>query len=348
MSLGRLNLKSLLKKMWPRRLGLQLALFISLLLAVSMASFSWHTTQQQINNITENMKLQALVLAKNISAVSAVHLLSHNYTSLEELLLRSIDFPGIQKLQLCDAKGKLLSDISRSVVGKPIVKYGQPMLTLPKEKRASVIFNQDDMLVWQPIVLGELIGWVKISYDLKPVMVLEDKLFKDFILKGGSIIILTVFLLFVYLRKSIHTLEDYTEFADNLNKNKGEQTAISNSSIELEHLGTALNNASGSLYEQSLRVNTAMSEMERLAAFPEKNPNIVLSMNIKGEVQYLNPYGEELIDKLNILQSHMSVLLPDDIKSIIHRCIEGNETVKAIESTYKERSFFWTFSPVTN
>lgn len=344
MSLDRLSLK----KMWPRRLGLQLVLFVSLLLVASMASFSWHTTQKQIKNITANMKLQATVLAKNISAVSAVHLLTTNYTSLEELLLRSIDFPGIQKIQLCDANGKLLSDISRSNGGEPVIKYGQPNLILPKDNRSSVTFNKEDMLIWQPIELGELIGWVRISYDLKPVTALKDELFNDFVFKGGGIIILTVFLLFLYMRRSIHTIEGYTAFADNLNQNKGDQTLVSNSSVELEHLGTALNNASSSLYEQNLHVLTAMTEMERLAAFPESNPNIVLSMNHKGEVQYLNPYGQELIEKLDILQSHMSVLLPENIKSIIHKCLNDNKTVKAIETTFKDRTFFWTFSPVSN
>lgn len=152
----------------------------------------------------------------------------------------------------------------------------------------------------------------------------------------------------IYIRGSIKTIERYTGFADNLNDIKGKQVLVSDDSVELEHLGSALNSASGSLYEQSLRISTAMSEMERLAAFPEMNPNIVLSMNMKGEVQYLNPYGEELIDNLEILQSHMSILLPENIKSIIHECTHNNETTQAVETSYKGRTFLWTFSPVVN
>ena len=177
-------------------------------------------------------------------------------------------------------------------------------------------------------------------------MARKNSITKEFIIEGGIIIVLAVLLLLLYLRKSIRTIEGYTAFSDDLTIVKGQQVSVNTTSVELEHLGVALNTASNNLYENSLKITSAMTEMERLAAFPEMNPNIVLSMNSQGDVQYLNPYGEELIDKLGILQSHMRVLLPDNIKNIIQECIHNNSTMQAVESEYKNRTFLWTFSPV--
>lgn len=335
-----------MKKILPRKLGLQITLFVSSLLALSMMFFSWHTAQEQVETITSNMQLQAKVLAKNISAVSAVHLLSRDYNSIEQLLLRTVEFPGVSSIQLSDANGKLLGDITHKEGESAEIKYGQPALILPAIKEPSVLLEEKLMVVWQPIILGELIGWVKIIYDLEPIFILKSKIINGLIVEGSGVIILAVFLLLIYMRGSIKTIERYTDFADNLNENQGEQTLVSEASTELEHLGRALNRTSLSLYEQGLRINTAMTEMERLAAFPEMNPNIVLSMNIIGEVQYLNPYGNELLNELDILQSHMGVLLPQDIKNIIRECVDNDKTLQAEEFSYKGRTFLWTFSPV--
>lgn len=332
--------------MWPRKLGLQLALYVSFLLTIAMAGFSWHLIDEQAERVTLNMQLQAKVLANNLSATSADHLLIRDYSSIEQLLLRSIEFPGILSIQLSDAKGKLLGDVKRTIGGEPEVMYGQPALTLPKDIKVLVLLNNETMVVWHPVILGELLGWVNITYSLDSIKSFQKKVINESILEGLGIVFLSVILLLIYLRRSTTTIERYTNFADDLNIIQGEQVLVSDASVELEHLGAALNNASTDLHEQSLRITMTMIEMERLAAFPEMNPNIVLSMNMKGEVQYLNPYGIELIDDLDILQSHMSILLPENIKNIIHKCLHHNETMQAIESVYKERSFLWTFSPV--
>ena len=342
------SLKTFFKKIWPRKLGLQLALYVSFLLIVAMAGFSWHIIDEQAERVTLNMQLQAKVLANNLSATSADHLLIRDYSSIEQLLLRSIEFPGILSIQLSDAKGKLLGDVKRKIGGEPEVMYGQPDLTLPKDIKVLVLLNNETMVVWHPVILGELLGWVNITYSLDSIKSFQQKVISKSIFEGLVIVFLSVILLLIYLRRSTTTIERYTSFADDLNVIQGEQVLVSDASVELEHLGAALNNASADLHEQSLRITMTMMEMERLAAFPEMNPNIVLSMNVKGEVQYLNPYGTELVDNLNILQSHMSVLLPEDIKNIIHKCLHHNETIKAIESVYKDRSFLWTFSPVNS
>ena len=336
------------RKFRPEKFRNQVAIYISLLLAVSMTGFSLYLIQEQVGNVRQNMQLQATVLAKNISATSANYLLTRDYTSIEQLLFRSIEFPGIISIQLSDFSGKLLGDVSRYQNNKPEIKYGQPALVVPDNRKLSIVFDKKIMTVWQPVILGELLGWVKITYSLDSIKKIQDTVIQKSIFLGFIIIALSVALFLYYLIKRTKSIEEYTRFADNLNDIKGQKVIVDRSSEELEHLGDALNSASANLYEQSLRIQTAMSEMEGLAVFPEMNPNIVLSMNIMGQVQYLNPYGEQLIDMLGISILSFNKLLPDNISEIIKDCINENKTVHTIETEYEGRSFLWTFSPVVS
>ena len=342
------NVMNVLKKIWPRKLGLQIVFYVSFLFIASMTIFIWHTVEQQVAAMKNNLQTQAEVLAENIAAVTANHLLSHDYSSIEQLLERAIKFPAVYKIHLSDAKGKLLGDFTRLENGDIEIKYAQPSLVLPVDKVSSIVFDGDFMIAWQPIILGELIGWVKITFSLKPIIEQQEKVVNKFFIDGGIILVFAVLLLMLYLRNSIKTIERYTDFSDHLNVIKGKQVEVNNSSIELEHLGLSLNSASINLYKQSLQIATSLTEQKRLATFPEMNPNIVISMNALGEIQYLNPYGKRLLGKLEILQSHISVLLPSEIKNIIQKCIENNKTIKAVESTYNGRTFLWTFAPVGN
>ena len=348
MSFSNKNLTSVFSKFSPRKLNHQLALFVSLLLMLAMLVFTMLSLEDEIHNITSYMKLQARVLAKNIAVTGAGHLLRRDYTSIEQLLFRSSGFPGVLSIQLTDARGKLLGDVISMKNQKPVARYGQPPLALPAGKDPVLSINNDSMIIWQPVLLGEILGWVKITYSLDNIKAVQARVFKNSIFIGVVIILLTGLLLLGYLRRLTAAVERYTDFADNLDEIKGKHVEVSNNSVELEHLGKALNGASNNLYEQSLAIKTAMIELERLAAFPEMNPNIVLSMNKKGNVQYLNPYGENLLLELHLTQDIMNVLLPENYQSIINKCLNNNETVHAVESNYNDRIFLWTFAPVIN
>ena len=342
------RLKTVLAKLWPRKLSLQIALFVSVLLALSMATFTWLTLHQEVERMTSDIQLQAKALAKNISVTGADHLLRRDYTAIEHLLFRSAEFPGVLSIQLTDVKGKLLGDVILKKNKELEARYGKPALILPKDNNVSIHFGDETMIVWQPVILGDLLGWVKITYSLDDINAIQKSIIKEIILEGCAIIFLSLILLLFYVRRSTSTIERYTDFADNLNEIKGDQILVCKTSVELEHLGVALNGASNNLYEKSLEISKVMAELERLAAFPEMNPNIVLSLNIKGEVQYLNPYGEVLLKGLDLTQSRLPLLLPDDYLHTIEKCIINDQTVHAVESEFRGRSFLWTFSPLVS
>ena len=64
---------SIYKKIRPKTLGLQIVLYVSLLLALSMSVFIWHTANEQVETIKDNLQTQAKVLAENLASVTAAH-----------------------------------------------------------------------------------------------------------------------------------------------------------------------------------------------------------------------------------------------------------------------------------
>ena len=343
-----------LRRLWPRRLGVQLILLFSLMLAGSMAAFSYRMLNEVVANITSTMRMQAGVLAKDISATGANFMLQRDYTAIEQMLLRAIDFPGVIAIQICDSNGRLIGDVSRSPGKASEVHYGRLPLQVPSIHTASMQFSQVRMVVWQPILLGDLLGWTKITYSLQDIVDAEKRFWLTNALAGAGILLLTLVALIVLVRRPLASIERYTQFAGKLDEMHGGKIPVNQHSIELQKLGEALNSASVRLEEQAAAVNNAMSELEELAAFPENNPNIVLSMNAEAKVTYLNPDGLRTLASIEpwsgkievLLPQKIEVLLPSDYRAIVERCLSDGITSRGVEVEFNQRTWLWTFAPL--
>jgi signal transduction histidine kinase/CheY-like chemotaxis protein len=338
--------RNMLLHLWPRRLSAQLVLFFSLMLAVSMTFFTYLMLKELVGNITSNMKMQASVLANDISATGANFLLQRDYTSIEQMLLRSIDFPGVIAIQVCDAQGKLIGDVSRSADKPPEVHYGEPPLQVPVDATASMEYEKTRMLVWQPVILGDLLGWVRITYNLQDILDAQHKFWRTSAINGAAIILLALVFLGGLIRRPLLSVERYTEFAGKLVEMHGKQMPVDHYSVELQRLGEALNNASVKLEAQGRAVKNSMSELVKLAAFSEYNPNIVLSMDADASVTYMNPHGLQMLAELELGSSDIGKLLPHDYRTIVERCLTDGSTTRAVEVEFGQHILLWTFAPL--
>ena len=334
--------------LWPRRLSAQLVLLFSLMLAASMAFFTYLMLDKVAGKITSDMKMQAGVLANDISAAGANFLLQRDYTSIEQMLLRSIDFPGVIAIQVCDVQGKRIGDVSRSDGKPPDVHYGEPPLQVPVDISPSMQFDKTRMLVWQPVILGDLQGWVRITYNLQDILDAQTRFWHTTAINGAAIILLAVVFLGGLIRRPLLSVERYTEFAGKLVEMHGKEIPVDHFSIELERLGEALNNASVRLEEQSMAVNNSISRLEELAAFPEGSQDIVLSMDADARLKYINPHGLQVLASIGIGQDEIEALLPVDFREIIERCLSDGKTAQAVETDFNQRSLRWTFAPLLN
>jgi len=339
------NMK-LFQKILPHKLGWQLIALFSILLCVAMGSFIYYGVNQQTQHRESAMKLQARVLTSNLAATSAGYLLTRDYTSIELSLLRAAQYPGILVLQVCDAQGKLLGDVVHNAGTEPTPRYATPQLNPPKILKEHIYIDNNELTVWQPMVLGELLGWVKVQYSMQEISNELKEVWGNNAIVGIIILLIAGTILFFSQRKTVKSILNYTEFADRLDDYKGSQTEVNSGCIELKTLGGALNHVSKRLLEQSREIDEAMNRLQRTAAFAEHAPNFILSIDDKGEIQYINPHLEHILIELDVPKQNLSLLLPDEINALVATTIRQQTTLANIEVNFQGRSITWTIAPV--
>lgn len=337
---------SFIQRLMPKNLSARLILLFTLLLALAMAIFTLNGIYEQSRHLEKNMKLQARGLAQNLAATSADYLLTRDYTSIELSLERASQFPGITAIQVSDASGKLLGDIRHNKEGEHEIHYGNPNIETPEELKEKINLTRKTMTIWHPIVLGELLGWIRIEYSLKAILDELKSIWGKNSIVGLGVLVITSLLLFLFLRSPINSIKRYTSFAKHLDEEQGNQTVIFDSTNELSTLGNALNSVSSRLKTQSTHISEAMHELERVAASVEYAPSIILSIDNKCEIHYINPFGKKVLASFKGIKINPIKILPEKLLFIIRRVIELNEPISEELVIYQGRCFQWTFSPV--
>jgi len=334
------------RHLWPRRLGAQLVILFALMLVGSMTAFSYRMMGEVVDNITTTKKKQASVLANDIAATGTTFLLQRDYTSIEQMLLRSIDFPGVTAIQICDSTGKLIGDVSRKRGKSPEVHYGQAALQTPASPAPLMEMDNGQMVAWQPIILGNLLGWAKITYSMQDIVDAERSFWYSNALVGVAILLLALVGLTMLMRRPLASIARYTEFSAHLNEMHGDKIQVDTHSIEMQLLGEAVNRASLRLAEQANEISISMSQLEALAAFPEGSQDIVLSMNTDAKIQYINPHGLKVLASLGLGPDEVEMLLPHDFRTIVKHCLEDDKTAQAVEAEFNQCTVSWTFAPL--
>jgi signal transduction histidine kinase len=257
-------------------------------------------------------------------------------------------YPGILELQLIDDRGKRLGDVVRSGDADPVAMYGREIFQLPEHPQSFIETGSNQMVVWKPLILGELIGWVRIVYSLDAIATAQMRIWQQSIGLGVLILTFAIVLLLLFLRRPIASIERYTDFADQLDENAGDKVVVDSGSIELARLGNALNLASERLQEQANEIELSISMLERVAAFAENSPNVALSINEQGELLYINPRGVKLLDELKVDPDRFHEILPETPLNLVNKCINQQEILSELDIAHGGRYFLWTFAPVVN
>jgi len=331
-----------------RHLSLQLIFLFALLLGGSILSFAFYAANYETRHISSSMRQQAQVLATNLAATGADLMLSRDYTAAEHMLERAALYPGILELQLIDDRGKRLGDVVRSGDADPVAMYGREIFQLPEHPQSFIETGSNQMVVWKPLILGELIGWVRIVYSLDAIATAQMRIWQQSIGLGVLILTFAIVLLLLFLRRPIASIERYTDFADQLDENAGDKVVVDSGSIELARLGNALNLASERLQEQANEIELSISMLERVAAFAENSPNVALSINEQGELLYINPRGVKLLDELKVDPDRFHEILPETPLNLVNKCINQQEILSELDIAHGGRYFLWTFAPVVN
>lgn len=103
--------RALLGWLWPRNLWRQLTLLVT----ISLVTISFGYVLYSLNYISEKLEQSAQkevsALARNIALASAGPVLLKDYTTIEELLLRMAEYPGIQRIEIKLTNGRNISRV---------------------------------------------------------------------------------------------------------------------------------------------------------------------------------------------------------------------------------------------
>jgi len=330
---------------WPQRLQYQLAFIFVAIISSAIATFSYHLSEEETKTLTQELQKHTAVLAENIANASAQYLLVRDYTSIENILIGAAKFPSIMHIEISDIRGKIIGAVEKNNDNQIKPVYEVAALITPQNQDPSIIINGHEMLIWQPINISNTIGWVRISYDLKPIGVMAKNIWHDNLREGGLIAFISFFLIVIFSHRPSQSLSRYTNFADQLNENLGQQVEVDNQAIEFTRLGSALNHASLLLKRQDDELNSLLTDLRRVAMMAEHSPNVVFSMNQDGEIIYSNHQANLLMSQHQLSGNDLTLILPNDFIKIRHACFNEGITQKDIESFFNGTTYLWTFSP---
>ena len=279
---------------FPRRLDRQVALVCFGVMIFTIPFYVVHEAQEDLDFIFDTAKRETKVIANNIAVNSIEHILTRDYSSLENLLLRIAKFPDIISIQVSNESGQILSDVITSKNGSEEVqpRYSLINIKVPEKNSYKLTEYDDYMEIWTPIEAGKHIGWVKIKYSLLSATKYRDERIKNYLFDGTILSVFISLFLLLAMRHPLSMIKKAVNFSSRLDDKSGEQLPISHQSIEIEELFIALNKTSLSLAEQEATIKKGIKDLETQKHALDEH-SIVTITDTSGNIKYAN---DKLLD----------------------------------------------------
>jgi len=334
------------KKSFIYRLNIQLSIFVTMVIIISISSFSYYISKNQSQEISKQLRHEALVIADHLSVSNAAYVVTKNYTAIEQILMKTGKFKNIKIIQISNKNGKIISNIKKNEMGDIYPLFDVSSIEVPAGKDILIQYSGNNMVVFQPIMLGDVIGWVKLLYSLSNVDDAERNIWKNNTISGILLILILEVSFLILLRKPLSSIKRYTKFADDLDGLKGDKVNVDDSSTEMLMLGDALNRTSYNLKEQHNELNVALDNMELIAAIVENSSDIIVSINKNFKIEYMNSAARNKIEELfgDCSDDNVKNIFPVQMQDVIDKCVFKKRNVEGLESIVNESSFVWKFT----
>ena len=304
----------MLQRLLPRRLDRQVMLLVSLLLGLVMPFFAIHEAAENSERVVESAVLQARALAENIAVTSVEHIVTQDFASTEQLLLRSARFPGVQQIQVADIDGRVIGDVFVDQDGEPVLRYKLQMIDVPGDAYSQLKQSSGVLAVWQPIVGANAVGWVRLNYSLAEAKEIAEQYLYDYMIDGLIMTVMLVGLILLVMRRPLRVLRDAATFAGQLKNKHGEKIPVDQRSVEIEQLGTALNETSENLFEQDAVIKQALKALNTQKSAMDEH-SIISITDVDGYITYAN---QKFVDVTGFSREELLGKKHDIIKSGFH------------------------------
>lgn len=260
---------TLLERLWPRRLHLQLMVLVSALLVLALSLLGGYTVHEQERLQQEAAQEHASTLARNVAVASANLILTSSLDGLEELAARSVEVGDTVSLMVLDAHGGVLTHVVRQGGEKPRVIHAYQ---LPEgvELPASGASMSEPLLrpgegrieAWHPVMAAGLIGWVRIEHDTEARHADRQRIWRNTLVVSVGAVLVCVALLSVYLRRPMRALGLARGFARQMVDAKGALMPSEPGPLEVTELRDSLNEASMLMCQQMIMLEHNMRELQ--------------------------------------------------------------------------------------
>lgn len=245
----------------PRRLNARIILIVSCILLATGITSGWMTARDQATSLLAAMRANSMLLTRNIAESCAHNLLVQDYASLETFLIESAELSDIRRLQVCEPDGRLVWDVEHRPDGRSFAKTGINRLIPPLSRTVTITTETDQLTIWQPIIAGNMLGWLKADFNLSSIREAQTRTWRNSLLLAIAWVICSSFLIILVLRPMVRSITRLTAFSKQLDDHKGAQISLSGQSLEITELGESLNEASVKLFTTEQQI---LNERERL------------------------------------------------------------------------------------
>ncbi|MBI5752452.1 MAG: response regulator [Hydrogenophilales bacterium] len=260
---------------WPRSWPRQIALLAALMLGLAIAGNTAHIVAEQISYQRQGLQLKLAAIANNV-AISATHaILVRDYAAMETLLLQAAEYPGIESMQISGQTNHILTLVTHTPGKPPQAVFDYSKVDAPGSNSVSFSWTYGGrprgspfqlgldatrLTIWQPISGGSL-GWLKINLATDEMRTAAQHIIIDNLIFALGSIFAGILLFSWVMRASMKALHAATDFAGQINANRGKQLPVYQGNIELKALGHALNRASIALSNQQAEVDASAKRL---------------------------------------------------------------------------------------
>ncbi len=245
----------------PRHLYTQLVMIVMLIVVAALLLYGFVVGQRTVSYTIDVLNDQMGVVAQNLAVSCSSYILVQDYAALDALLMQMAAMPHVTELQVFETKGAVISTVVAQHGREPRVVLDGPVRQLPLVAGVSSTIDGESITLWQPIVAGTMLGWLRIVLDTDDIRGIKRNVWASSIGVGCVIVVLSIVVVLVSLSGPIRQLREVASFARRLVGSQGEQVTMSCRAVELEELGRSLNQAS---HELVLREQALMAEREQL------------------------------------------------------------------------------------
>jgi PAS domain S-box-containing protein len=321
----------------PKKLGIQLMLLISIGLFAILAIYGIITAEYQTRKLVSTLENEAKVLSRNIASASAPYLFYEDNASLEQLLLTSAEYKGIVSIVVTDQNGLIQSQVEKDDGGHVQPKYELSKIDVPSHNSIMINKNETTIVLWHPINVVSLIGWLKITYKIDFIEQTRTEIYRFSIIAACMAFISSFIVLFLFLSRPMRALNEATRFASSLGNNSGEQMKMFGHSNEIDRLIAALNETSASLHQQSQSIH---EKEDRIRLLLDSTAEAIYGVDNDGRFIFANSTCRKVFDlgkDDNLTGKKISVVFKDPIDAMdgvmahIKSVIKSNESLHLFE-----------------